>query len=201
MGIDPSLTCSGVAMVTWHPGTDFPDPSWQTWRGRAPKPEIDTVETTRRRIRVMLRESLAFIPAHVDLIVIEGASYGSRTGMSKAHERAGLWWMLTDQLLPRGPMVRVTPSQRAALATGRGGAGSRKVSAREAKATVLARVRALVPAAHIPDHNVGDAVALAAAGAHALGLRMPYTAEQEQAHGRVSWPVGSAGLLAGNGVQ
>src|SRR5690606_9016197 len=87
VGIDSSLTISGCALVEWHPGTDFPGPAWSTWRGRAAKPEAESVESTRRRIRVMLREILAFVPARVDLAVVEGPSMGQRHA-ALADERA-----------------------------------------------------------------------------------------------------------------
>lgn len=179
VGIDPSLTVSGCACVQWEPG-DSPAPVWQTWRGRAPKPDVSTVEMSRRRIRVMLREILALVPARVDLSVVEGPSFGSRTALSLADERAGLRWMLIDQLLARGPVAVVSPATRSLLATGSG---------RSSKTDVLAAVRSDFPGAHVPDHNVADAVVLAASGAFTLGMPWGMTERQSAAHARVAWPV------------
>lgn len=177
LGVDPSLTCSGVALVEF----DGDACRWETWRARAVKPEVPSVAGSRRRIRVMLREILALVPPKLDLAVVEGPSFGSRTAMSLADERAGLRWMLIDQLMARGPVVVVQPRSRALLAAGSGKAG---------KSQVLDAVRAMVPAAHIPNDDVADAVALAAAGAHHLGLSLPYSDAQSKAHARIAWPTG-----------
>lgn len=182
LGIDPSLTTTGCALVEWHSGTDFPDPSWSTWRARASKPEVESVASTRRRIRVMLREILAFVPPRIDMSVVEGPSIGSKHA-ALADERAGLRWMLIDQLFARGPVVIVTPATRSILAADNG---------RASKKVVHAAVQAMLPGVHVPDHNVADAAAMAAAGAHALGLVMPYTGKQVSAHAKVAWPVGTA---------
>lgn len=196
LGVDPSLTVSGVALVEWHEGTDFPGPNWQTWRGRAAKAEVVTAETNRRRIRVMLREILAFVPRKLDLSVVEGPAMGAKF-TPLADERAGLRWMLIDQLMARGPVAVVSPSSRQALT----GVGKipRGTTPAARKNAVMAAVQAMVPGAHVPDHNVADAVALAAAGAHQVGLLMPYTVKQETAFGKVPWPVTSGLGPAGMG--
>lgn len=111
-----------------------------------------------------------------------------------ADERAGLRWMLIDQLMARGPVVLVSPNSRQSLAYGVPVRRGTKPAQR--KALVLGAVQVMVPAARVPDHNVADAVALAAAGAHRLGLRMPYSAKQERSHANVAWPVGGERLLA-----
>jgi Holliday junction resolvasome RuvABC endonuclease subunit len=64
------------------------------------------------------------------------------------------------------------------------------------KPDVVAAVREMFPAANVPDHNVADGVALAGAGAFALGVRVPYSAKQVSAHAKVAWPVGER-VLAG----
>lgn len=194
VGLDTSLTCSGCAAV------EFGDPlagdvvRWQTWRAKAPAPADDSVAAERRRIRVMLREILALVPMSVDLSVVEGpAPQAKHSG--KADERSGLRWMLIDQLLARGPVVKVDPQTRAVLAWGKGMPRRKKgQSSDQAKAPVLEAVRAMVPAAHVPDHNVSDAVALAYAGAAALGMPVEYSAAQISAHAKVAWP-GEGGPL------
>lgn len=183
VGIDPSLTCTGVAMLTWHEGTEFPGPNWQTWRARSQAlpeglPDAEVVAATRRRIRIVLRETLAFIPGRVDLTVIEGPSFGSKGG--KSDERAALRWFLIDQLMARGPVVVIGPKTRALLGADDGNAN---------KAKVRAAVRVAFPNVHVPDDNVADAVALAAAGAHRLGCPLVgYSPKQLKAHARVAWP-------------
>lgn len=199
-GFDTSLTCSGCASVSWHPGTDFPDPVWSTWRGRAAQPSVSTVESERRRIRQMLGSILLPLPRRIDLSVVEGPAPGGKFS-GKADERAGLRWMLVDQLLARGPVVFVTPTQRAVLATGRGLRRRKDETARAAKARVLEAVRALIPAADIPNHDVADAAALTLAGAHALGLPVEYSTAQLSAHAQVAWPVEGAGTVLALGMK
>ena len=190
VGIDPSLTVSGCARVDLGVGADgqLEAVHWETWRGRAEKPEVETPLTNRRRIRIMLREILALVPDGVDLAVVEGPAMGAKY-TPLADERSGLRWMLIDQLIARGPVVLVSPTSRQVLAHSdsipRGTTPARR------KALVLESVRELIPGAHVPDHNVADAVALAAAGAHRLGLPMPYTAKQYKAHAVVAWPAES----------
>lgn len=198
LGVDPSLTVSGIAMVAWQAGMERPAPMWETWRGRGAAAETVTVESNRRRIRKMLAEILAFVPAKLDLSVVEGPSMGSKY-TPLADERAGLRWMLIDQLMARGPVVLVAPASRQVLA--HSDPVPRGTTSTVRKRLVLTSVQAMVPGANVPDHNVADAVALAAAGAHRLGLRMPYTAKQEAAHARVAWPVDSGQSLAGQGKQ
>lgn len=105
-----------------------------------------------------------------------------------ADERAGLRWMLIDQLLPRGPVALVSPTAREVLAVGHGFPRGTSQTAR--KKAVVAAVTAAAPGAHVPDHNVADAVALTLAGAHRLGMPWPapMTAKQEKAHASVAWP-------------
>lgn len=181
LGVDSSLTISGCARVDLGVGESgqLEAVRWETWRARAVKPVEETVESTRRRIRVMVREVLAFVPPFLDLSVIEGPAMGAKF-TPLADERAAVRWILIDQLLARGPVAVVAPKTRALLATGNGNAD---------KAAVLAAVLMDVPAAHVPDHNVADAVALAIAGAHALGMPWGWTEKQRTAHAKVSWPL------------
>ena len=196
LGVDPSLTISGVAVVRFGSSVEAADPYWETWRGRGIAPEVDTVETRRRRIRLMLTEILALVPPKVSLSVIEGPAMAAKY-TPLADERAGLRWMLIDQLMARGPVVLVTPPSRQVLARSEPIPRGTKQAAR--KRLVTEAVRSMLPDVNVPDHNVADAVALAAAGAHRLGLQMPYTAKQETAHAKVAWPVDGGRLLAGMG--
>jgi hypothetical protein len=188
LGVDPSLTVSGVALVKFGGAADAWGPAWETWRGRSSAAEEVNAETSRRRIRKMLAEILAFVPPRLDLSVVEGPAMGAKF-TPLADERAGLRWMLVDQLLARGPVVLVTPMSRQALT----GVGKipRGTTPTQRKRMVAEAVRGMLPDVHVPDHNVADGVALAAAGAHRLGFRMPYSAKQEKAHANVAWPVES----------
>lgn len=182
IGVDSSLTISGCARVDLGVGDEghLEPVRWETWRARAVKGDVVNVDTNRRRIRTMLREILAFVPDFFDIAVVEGPSMGSKF-TPLADERSGLRWMLIDQLMPRGPVVLMPPTTRALLAAGAGNAR---------KGAVLDAVRVMVPAAHVPDHNVADAVALAMAGAHHLGMPWALTEKQEAAFAKVAWPSG-----------
>lgn len=182
IGIDSSLTITGCARVDLGVGAagQIEALRWETWRARTVE-DGGTVLGMRRRIRMMLREILALVPDSVTLSVVEGPAIGAKHA-ALADERAGLRWMLIDQLLARGPVAIVPPKTRALLATGNGNADKR---------AVLAAIRDAVPAAHVPDHNVADGVALALAGAHALGMPWELTAKQISAHGKVPWPAES----------
>lgn len=188
VGIDPSLTTSGCARLDLGVGADgqLEALRWETWRGHATAADVVTVASNRRRIRLMLREILALVPDFIDLAVVEGPAMNAKH-TPLADERAGLRWMLIDQLSARGPVALVSPLTRQALAFA--GKVPRGTTSTQRKGLVTDAVRAAFPAAHVPDHNVADAVALAAAGAHALGLPLPYTAAQVSAHAKVAWPV------------
>lgn len=189
VGIDSSLTVSGCARVDIGVGESgqLEPVRWETWRARGVKPDVETVATNRRRIRQVIREVLAFVPDFFDLAVVEGPAMGAKY-TPLADERAGLRWMLIDQLLPRGPVALVSPTAREVLAVGHGFPRGTRQTAR--KKAVVAAVAAAAPGAHVPDHNVADAVALTLAGAHRLGMPWPapMTAKQEKAHASVAWP-------------
>lgn len=187
-GVDPSLTVSGCALVRFGDGEDVAPPLWETWRGRGVKPDLESVAMNRRRIRLMLTEILALAPARITLSVVEGPAMAAKY-TPLADERAGLRWMLIDQLMARGPVAVVSPNSRQSL-TGVG-VIPRGTSQSARKRMVTDAVRELLPGVNVPDHNVADAVALAAAGAHRVGLRMPYTAKQERTHANVAWPLES----------
>lgn len=188
MGFDTSLSITGVAQIDLGIGAfDQLEPVRWTWGRPADRVEDDgTVAGMRRRMRAMLREVLALTPERFDLAVVEGPAMNARFA-ALADERAGLRWMLVDQLLARGPVVLVSPKTRAKLATDNGNAG---------KPAVHEGARRLFPAAQIPAkgagrYDVADAVVLAAAGAHALGMPWPgfLSKTQISAHAKVAWPV------------
>jgi hypothetical protein len=195
MGYDTSLTITGVAQVDLGVGAfDQLEPLRWMWGRPANRVEDDgSVLARRRRIRAMLAETLALTPERFDLAVVEGPAMAhgkQRNASGLADERAGFRWMLIDQLLARGPVVLVPPSVRASLATDNGSAG---------KPAVHEGARRLFPAAQIPKTGAGrfdvaDAVVLAAAGAHALGMPWPgvLSTKQISAHAKVAWPVETA---------
>jgi Holliday junction resolvasome RuvABC endonuclease subunit len=119
---------------------------------------------------------------HLDLIVIEGPSYGSQGGQQGHHERAGLWWLVAHSLYAhRRAYAVVAPKARAKYATGNGNDGKGVV-----KAAVHERYGHL---ATIRDDNQADALVLAAMGVDHLG---GYVADvppvNRQALRRAAWP-------------
>lgn len=169
VGIDPSLTCTGVALIG----------AGQVETRRVMSPNIGaTVLARRNRIRKAIAGILAPIPERVAVSVIEVPNSAKQYG---AHgERMALYWMLVDQLLARGPVVEVKPPQRAKLATGNG---------RADKHQVVDHMRAVFPDTRIADDNVADALGLAWAGAHWAHIPTPdYLPGQAEAFARLDWP-------------
>lgn len=152
-GVDSSLRSTGIAII---------DPSVGVIETRNVKgpalPQQSTVDERRDRIDDMHRRVMLVIE-DVDVAVIEGLSFGSQGNVRD--QLAGLWWSLVLSLEACGvQVVVVTPQQRAKYATGSGSAG---------KHDVLAAVRQEHPDADVPNHDVADAVALAAWGARSVG--------------------------------
>ncbi len=169
VGIDPSLACTGVAI---HADGEI------TTRRVMTKSFGATLVAKRNRIRHIIDRILLPIPARVDVTVIEVPN--SRKQYGAQNERVALYWFLVDQLLARGPVIEVTPSQRAKLATGDG---------RASKDDVVAHMRHAYPDVPIADDNVADALALMWAGDRWAGIRYPdYLPGQEAVHARLNWP-------------
>lgn len=174
VGLDPSLTCTGLAIFDTEGGV-------VTRRVRTPN--IGTSLLARRqRMRRAIDGVLSNVPARVDVTLIEVPNAAKQHG---AHgERMALYWWLVDQMFARGPVVEVAPKSRAKLATGNGNAG---------KDDVVEFVRAAFPDVRIPDDNVADAVGLAWAGARWAGIPTPeYSPMQEEAFARLAWPTRTA---------
>ncbi|ERG63493.1 hypothetical protein L332_03360 [Agrococcus pavilionensis RW1] len=166
LGVDASLTSTGLAWLD----TDEPA-EWWTGRIREAAPvkggtwlreQAARMDRIAYEVRdVALGHDGSGLP--VDLVVLEGPSFSSRG--AGARDVAGLWWSIARELLVRDIEVLVIePATRAKYATGRG----RGVGA--SKHDVLAQVRATYPLADVPQHDVADAVALAALGARVKGF-------------------------------
>lgn len=152
LGLDLSLTGTGIARVGGE-GVEL----------------LTTVRpgkrTSHERIEYILMEIHdAQRGQSIDLVVIEGPSYGSQAGQSGHHERAGLWWLVTQGLYAvRRSYAVVAPTARAKYATGNGRAG---------KLAVLAAVRERyghLTRGRIRNDNEADALTLAAMGVDHLG--------------------------------
>jgi crossover junction endodeoxyribonuclease RuvC len=173
LGIDPSLTSTGVATILFAENVGrfvIVD------RIRPKKLDgLDRIRAIRNALRVLARGT--------SLAVIEGPSYGSQGNQRGHHERAGLWWMVVD-MLERGeiPYAVASPSARAKYATGKGNAS---------KDAVLAAVIRRYPDVEVTSNDQADALVLAAMGARHLGLPIESSlpATHILATSAVDWPV------------
>jgi hypothetical protein len=97
IGLDLSLTATGIAAYGW---TDTITPARK----------LSGVE----RIADIANQIGAHLGAAelVDLVVVEGPSYGSQAGQQGHHERAGLWWHVAYQLWRRDIDIAVAPRRR-----------------------------------------------------------------------------------------
>ena len=185
-GLDLSLTSTGVALaqIDWVGSTSVTRP-WAT-RVRSTGTAGASLADRWGRLDGLVQEVIERLYASTipDLVVVEGPSYG-QARQGGQHDRAGLWWLLMQELhLRHIPAVEVPPACRAKYATGRGNA---------AKDEVLAAVIRRYPGFEIAGNDVADAVILAAMGCRALGwpiesLPIPHLTAME----KVRWP----GLVA-----
>lgn len=189
-GIDPSLTNCGIAIL--QHGT----PRMGTSVGHAGKDgasydnRSDRIVSQARAILAAIETTLAagrpdqrvkfYLDQHLDLAVIEGPAYGQN--LPSNHDRAGLWWGLYSALRAKKiPTAVVNPATRAKWATGSG---------RAEKRDVLAAVRAWWPDHTIRNHDIADALVLAAIGAHHLGDPMPFPVKDRHTLSleAINWP-------------
>ncbi|MBB2957302.1 hypothetical protein [Pseudoclavibacter helvolus] len=174
-GLDLSLTGSGV--VTIRRTTE----GWRFAKHLVESkslPKGASLEQWAARQVSIADQVIAATPP--GLIVIEAPSHGSKFG--NPHERAGVWWRVVHALVARGDRIAsVSPATRAKYATGSGTAK---------KPAVVAALRESIPAAAITDHNLADALALAALGWRHLGVPVEASigAKQLEACRAVRWP-------------
>lgn len=172
LGIDLSLTCTGLAGNGW---TDIIKPGDRRGADRM----------------IWIRQQIidGWLTG-VTLAAIEGPSYGNqgRSRQSGHHERAGLWWLVRVALAHRGiPVAVVTPGTLKRYATGKGNAD---------KADVIREVTRRFGWFQ-GGEDEADAVVLAAMAADHLGMPMVAMPQTHRAAlTAVEWPE-SAEQLAG----
>lgn len=178
VGLDLSLTSTGIATISGGTVTV----QRITSKGR----QDATLDDRHTRLH-NLRLDICLKAADADLIIIEGPSFG-QARQGGQHDRAGLWWMITDWLMNDvtadgwgKTVVEVPPASRSKYATGKGNA---------AKDAVLAAVVRRYPAVEVTGNDEADALVLAAMGARWLGH--PIEASLPQVHlaalDAVHWP-------------
>jgi crossover junction endodeoxyribonuclease RuvC len=186
VGIDPSLTAAGVAIVS-HPSI----------AGTPNRPVLRTLGAggTRsdglvdRALRVgeQSRRIWAALPASTSLVVIEGLPMHKPPGASWYVERGAVILQLTAALARRRiPVVEVNLSTLKLWATGDGHADRGKPN----KPMMMAAMRELWPHAAISNGNEADALALASLGGQRLGWYEPELPHHYSPN--VAWPKGLA---------
>lgn len=186
LGVDPSLTGTGVARIN-QDGTVAVRHFGR--KGRRDETLVQRVD----RIRAIVAELAEWAQVEPDdpdsetwadrglpaLVVIETAAH-SRTGGS-TWDRAGLWWAIAWSSIGRDGerVAQCAPTTRARWATGTG---------RADKAAVSSAVSRLWPDVDIDCENCADALALATIGAQHLGWDVPTLQRHLDALGAVTWP-------------
>lgn len=152
IGLDLSLTCTGVAGEGW---TDFIRP--KNLRGHP-------------RLNFLVDEVTSFI-RNADLVVIEGPSFGG--GVKHRHEDlAGLRVMVRHACWRRSiPYALVPPSCRALYAAGKGSAPKGQVRDEVSR-------RYGIELEGVARYDEADAYALLAMGRHHLGLPLAAVPER-----------------------
>lgn len=160
VGIDPSLTSTGVAVIDTsdvldvHTATITSAPS-----GPSPLERLTRISGLVDGVIAAAGPALDINTTAPRRVVIEAPAYSSRSGSQ--HDRSGLWWVLVDFARASGALLlEVPPTTRAKYAAGRGNAG---------KDEVLLAVERRYPHVGIAGNDQADALALAAIGARLAG--------------------------------
>jgi Holliday junction resolvasome RuvABC endonuclease subunit len=173
IGIDPSLTATGLARLTLANTSGVrPVRIVETCVKRTTGHRNDSVTMRADRL-VDIAIDVAGFALPCDLVVIEGPSLGSRFS-GAAWDRAGLWWRIVGRL---GPVAVVPPAVRARWATGNGRAD--KTQVRDAITQLWEH--------EVGDHNEADALVLASMGAQWLG-RLPMDGPDPAVLNSAEWP-------------
>jgi hypothetical protein len=170
VGVDLSLTSTGIAGQGWHHLIASDGRIDATWEDRALRIE-----------RVMADVRDYTDPA--EFVVIEGPSYGSST--PGAWDRAGLWWKVITRLdrLDQ-PYAVVSPAARALYATGKGNGSKGLVLEHVAK-----RYGHVWTDGFDGSHDLADAAVLCAMGYHAAGQPLAdVPAANAKGLAKVIWP-------------
>lgn len=168
VGLDLSLTSSGLARITW--GRDRTTVVETTTRGES---GVTTLVDPVARCEALHRLKTAIVdwayPA--DLVVVEAMVPNPVS--TSINERAGLWYLVVSALVYRGVrVVELHPATLKRYATGGGGAskGAMKAAATEAWPDLRTR-----------NDDERDALWLAAVGLHLLDGPLPYPVTPERA--------------------
>ena len=176
VGIDPSLTATGVAVLRPPAGAETPNrPALHTLgeNGRAGATTVDRAA----RIDRQVRRVLAAVPASTSLVVIELLDT-FMPGRGALTDRIGLWWALVRAVGRAGvPLAVVHTGTLKSWATGDG---------RADKKAMVQAARELWPTATIRNDNEADALLLSTMGAMHIGWYEPELPHHVSP--KVEWP-------------
>lgn len=185
VGIDPSLTSTGVAVL------DNGTPVRLNCFGRA-CPDGAKFPQRADRMTYTLSAVLQAVPRDAELIGIEGLSYAS-TDKYIDTETIGLWWHFMTHLHARGvPIVVVPPQTLKVWALGKAPAGGTAQARKEAKQAMIDAAAQNFPDVHVSKSDHADALHLASLCAARLGHQLPFPKERRHKYNidAVSWPDG-----------
>lgn len=180
LGIDPSLTNTGLAVI--HDGVPVRRHSigWSGHNGASYDEREERIVSLVNSITAWIKETGVV----ADLAVIEGPIYHGKM-LPSQHDRAGAWWGFYSQLRRKLKVPRAvcSPTTRARWATGHGHAE---------KKDVLTTVRAWYPSVKVLNDDIADAVVLGLIGTMKLdrSIRMPFLVKERHYEGleAVAWP-------------
>ncbi len=181
LGIDPSLTSTGVAILDCGEPLSMRTIRIQSAPPKRAKGDKTPVSLAERyeRLRAIGDELMPYVVDSTTLAVVEGPSYASAG--SGTWDRAGVWWHLVSRLQARRiPVAMVPPTVRAKWATGSGAAGKSPV------AVGLSRLWPALPE-NLSDDE-WDSAALATIGGQHLGWLPVELARHREQLAKVAWP-------------
>ncbi|MCZ9631332.1 crossover junction endodeoxyribonuclease RuvC [Rhodococcus sp. BH5] len=164
VGLDPSLTAAGVAILSHPKNADSPN-----------IPKLNTVGVSGSESATLAERSIRIVdqrdriirsmPPSVCLVVIEALPFSAPKFAGLYQERCALYYALVEFLARRKiPVVEVSATTLKKYATGDGRADKREV---------VNAMRDLWPHARVRNDNEADALALATMGAMRLGWHEP----------------------------
>lgn len=192
VALDLSLTGTGLAAT--HDHHDRPGLLCRTVRSPW------GAERPHDRLHDILADVAAAVKCKPDLVVIEGASYGSSG--NAVDQLAGLRWVVRHWLWSqRIPFTTVAPATVKVWATGSGAtSGENKVTKRAVREAITATYGHLV---HIGSDDEADAVSMLslACAAYAQPLARVVDPKQTRAIQAVTWPALSDSVPPGAAVD
>lgn len=120
IGLDLSLTNTGIARITWNGDNPLNDVVADIHRVQSTGSKIDTWPMRSARLALLLGDiQQRILPA--DLVVLEGPSFNSKSPAS--HDRSWFWGKVYDRISYHdAPIVVVPPASAKKWACGKGNA-------------------------------------------------------------------------------